>query len=217
MIVQIYEVTSAKEAIALVKLGVEHIGVLVGGGKVPREQGYAEAREIFNAVRGKAKCVALSMSRDISEISKVVSETKPDILHLGASEAEITAAKVKEIKKRFPELKVMRAVFVTNEESIRVAKSYEGIADFLLLDTFDNGLLGATGKPHDWSISRKIVKAVKIPVILAGGLGADNVADAIRAVKPAGVDSKTKTDKADTHKKDLEKVKEFVAAAKGAT
>ena len=54
-----------------------------------------------------------------------------------------------------------------------------------------------------------------MPVIIAGGLGPDNVTDAIRAIRPAGVDSKTKTDKADgSHTKDLEKVKQFAAIAK---
>jgi phosphoribosylanthranilate isomerase len=56
---------------------------------------------------------------------------------------------------------------------------------------------------------------VKIPVIIAGGLGPDNVADVIMAVQPAGVDSKTRTDKDDgSHTKDLQKVRQFVAQAK---
>jgi phosphoribosylanthranilate isomerase len=67
---------------------------------------------------------------------------------------------------------------------------------------------------HDWSISRRIVEQVHVPVILAGGLGADNVADAIRAVRPAGVDSKTKTDHDSSHAKDIERVRRFHEAAR---
>lgn len=51
-------------------------------------------------------------------------------------------------------------------------------------------------------------------MILAGGLGPDNVKEAIRLVRPAGVDSKTKTDREDTHEKDLGKVEAFHRAAK---
>ena len=69
-------------------------------------------------------------------------------------------------------------------------------------------------RTHDWSISRRIVDEVGVPVILAGGLDADNVAAAIAAVRPAGVDSKTKTDRADGNGKDLDKVCRFVTAAK---
>jgi phosphoribosylanthranilate isomerase len=52
---------------------------------------------------------------------------------------------------------------------------------------------------------------------VAGGLGPDNVAHAIHAVRPAGVDSKTKTDQAGSHSKDLAKVKRFVELAKSAS
>src|SRR5438874_3441364 len=93
------------------------------------------------------------------------------------------------------------------------------IADFLLLDSHreSDRQIDALGITHDWTISRRIVKAVKTPVILAGGLGADNVADAIRAVRPAGVDSKTKTDRDGSHRKDLDRVRRFQEAAWAAT
>jgi len=70
--------------------------------------------------------------------------------------------------------------------------------------------------PMTGNISRQIVEAVRTPVVLAGGLGPDNVVDAILAVKPAGVDSKTRTDLGDSHTKDLGKVAAFNKAAKGA-
>jgi phosphoribosylanthranilate isomerase len=67
-------------------------------------------------------------------------------------------------------------------------------------------------------LDRRIVASVRIPVIIAGGLGPENVADAIRMSRPAGVDSKTKTDKPDgSHIKDLAKVRAFVEAARAAT
>jgi len=90
------------------------------------------------------------------------------------------------------------------------------VADFLLLDSYDPGTqqFGALGRVHDWSLSRRIVDDVGIPVILAGGLGPENVAAAIAAVRPAGVDSKTRTDRLDGSGKDLAKVQAFVAAAK---
>lgn len=91
------------------------------------------------------------------------------------------------------------------------------MVDFLLLDSHREGdvQIGALGITHDWSISRSIVGGVRTPVILAGGLGPDNVAEAIRTVRPAGVDSKSRTDLGDTHSKDLTKVAAFDKAAKG--
>ena len=111
----------------------------------------------------------------------------------------------------------MRSIPAVGDESIGIAKSYDGIADILLLDSHRHGdiQIGALGITHSWEIDRKIVESVRIPVIIAGGLGADNVIDAIRVAQPAGVDSKTKTDKDDgSHTKDLQKIKGFVARAK---
>jgi len=87
----------------------------------------------------------------------------------------------------------------------------------LLLDSHRPGdvQIGAQGITHSWEIDKRIVESVRIPVIIAGGLGPDNIVDAIRTVRPAGVDSKTKTDKDDgSHTKDLQKVRQFVARAK---
>jgi phosphoribosylanthranilate isomerase len=119
------------------------------------------------------------------------------------------------LKMRYPQIPIMRAIPVIDETSIAIAASYKGVADFLLLDSFDPGTrqFGALGRVHDWSLSRRIVDEVGIPVILAGGLGPENVAAAIAAVRPAGVDSKTKTDRPDGGSKDLAKVEAFVAAA----
>jgi N-(5'phosphoribosyl)anthranilate (PRA) isomerase len=99
---------------------------------------------------------------------------------------------------------------------IECANDYRGVADFLLLNSHEPGdrQIGGLGRTHDWSISRRIVDEVGVPAILAGGLDAGNVAAAIAEVRPAGVDLKTKTDRADGNGKDLDKVRRFVAAAK---
>ncbi len=137
-------------------------------------------------------------------------------MHLGTSPGKLSLTDVIKLKQKFPDLKIMRTIPVVDVKSIKLAKQYEEVVDYLLLDTYEKkgAQLGVTGKTHNWEISRKIVNSVKIPVILAGGLGPDNVAKAIRKVKPAGVDSKTKTDKMGGHGKDMEKVKEFVKIAK---
>jgi phosphoribosylanthranilate isomerase len=216
-LVQIYEVTSPEEASALVAMGVDHIGVLVGRGKFPREQSYVATRRIFAAVPQAAKKSALSLSHDFAELAEVVEETGPDILHLGTRPEALGPSQVLELKTLFPELAIMRTIPVRDDGDVEIAKTYEGIADFLLLDTWKSGEpeIGACGLVHDWAVSRRIVEEVKARVILAGGIGPDNAADAARLVRPAGVDSKTKTDLHDGSVKDLQKVRLLVAAVKG--
>lgn len=213
---QIYEVRTPEEAAALVRLGVDHIGVLVGNGAFPREFPAERAREIFAAVPADKRCVALSLSAELGEIGRMIEQARPDIVQVGAAVELFSAADTRALKAEFPRVMIMRSIPVVDDTSVEWARAYRGVADFLLLDSHDPGdrQIGALGRTHDWRISRRIVGEVGIPAILAGGLGADNVGAAIAAVRPVGVDSKTKTDRADGIGKDLEKVRRFVAAAK---
>ncbi len=216
MIVQIYEVTTPAEAVALARLGVDHIGVLVGDGGFPREIAPSAARAIFAALTPPTRGVALSLSGDLEEIAHAAEGARPDILHLGAAIEFLTVDEVQRLKARFAGLPIMRSIPVVGIESIAMAKTYEAVADFLLLDSHMPGdrQIGAVGQVHDWSISQRIVHTVGVPSILAGGLGPTNVAAAIQAVGPFGVDSKTKTDRVGGAGKDLDAVAAFVNAAR---
>jgi phosphoribosylanthranilate isomerase len=216
LLVQIFEVQTPEEAAALARLGVDHIGVLVGDGAFPRELPAARARAIFAATPPRAKRVALSLSAKLAEVVAVGRETRPDIIQVQAAPEDFPVAVLRALKALLPEIAVMRAVAMISETAIDIARSYLGVADFLLLDSYDRATrqFGALGRTHDWRLSRRIVEEVGIPAILAGGLGPDNVVAAIAAVRPAGVDSKTRTDRADGTGKDLDKVRDFVAAAK---
>jgi len=217
-IVQIYEVTSAAEARSLAELGVNHIGVLVGKGRFPREQSFEATRKIFAAVPPTARKVALSLGESIAEVAEVIESTQPEILHIGTWLEALPPSEVAKLRELFPGTKIMRTIPVKTEEDVAAALAYEGIADFLLLDTWRAGdvCIGATGCVHDWSLSRKIVETCRIPVILAGGIGPENAEQAIRLVGPAGVDSKTRTDNVNGDAKDLAKVRAMVEAVRHA-
>jgi len=216
MLVQIFEVQTPAEAAGLARLGVDHIGVLVGDGAFPREQSTAQTKAIFAAVPADKKRVALSLAANLDEVARVVAGTRPDIVQVQAEIDDFSVAMTTALKLRVREVPIIRAVPVLDETSIEIARSYQGVADFLLLDSYDleKRQFGALGRTHDWSLSRRIVDEVGIPVILAGGLGPENVAAAIAAVRPAGVDSKSKTDRPGASGKDFARVEAFVAAAK---
>ena len=95
MIVQIYEVGNSTEAKKLAEIGVDHIGVLVGKGKYPRELPIEEAKAIFQSLLPNTKSVVLSLSNDLAEISEIIEQLNPDILHLGISEDILPLSKVK--------------------------------------------------------------------------------------------------------------------------
>lgn len=217
MITQIYAVESFEEARSLVQIGIDYIGMVVGttdkySGVLNPEQ----AKTVLLGITGQAKKVVLPFTESLKDIITIAQETNPDILHIVAEPNVFLPTDLLALKKQVPHIKIMRTIPVVDEKSIDQAKEYDGIADYLLLDSRSkkNNQIGITGETHDWNISRKIVQSVSVPVILAGGLGPDNVAESILAVNPFGVDSKTKTDMPGSHKKDIEKVKCFVELAK---
>ncbi len=87
--------------------------------------------------------------------------------------------------------------------------------DAFITDTFDpaTGASGATGKTHEWGISRELRALSPKPLILAGGLNPENVREAIETVRPAAVDAHTGVEDAEG-RKDPAKVRAFVAAAR---
>src|SRR3981189_1829248 len=138
MLVQIYKVQTPEEARALTRLGVDHIGVLVGDGAFPRELSIAQSSAIFAAVPAGKKRVALSLSADPEEVARVARETRPDIIQLQAAIEDFSVAMTRAFRSRCPEIPIMRAIPVIDEASIEVARSYQGVADFLLLDSYDS-------------------------------------------------------------------------------
>jgi len=96
------------------------------------------------------------------------------------------------MRRAMPGVKLVQVVHVTGEESIDEARRVASDVDAILLDSGNQKLtvkeLGGTGRTHDWDLSRAIVESVGVPVFLAGGLRRENVADAIRQVRPFGID-----------------------------
>lgn len=98
----------------------------------------------------------------------------------------------RELRAALPGIAIVQVVHVRGPEALDEALAVAAEVDAILLDSGDQRLpvkeLGGTGRTHDWAISRAIREAVDVPVFLAGGLNADNVAEAIRQVRPFGVD-----------------------------
>ena len=220
MKVQIYTMQTVQEALDVAALGVDHLGLTPSYIGLPGEIDFQTAREIVEVVGEKAVCVALTVESDIPEILKMVQAVQPDILHLCSLENTFLPEDVLKLRDQVPDLPIMQAVSVSGPDALEVALSYRKAADYLILDTQapDIAGIGASGETHDWNISRRIVEEVECPVILAGGLSAENVSDAIGAVKPWAVDSLTHTNDylaGGGFRKNLTKIRQFVDQAKG--
>lgn len=218
MKIQFYSLTTVENAVATVDAGADLIGLVVEGGiQVPEEISVELAREIFTAIDGRALGIALSLSTDPDIICGMANAVQPHAVHLAAR--NLTTDELAQVRAGLDNnIRIMAAIPVTGPEAVDVARERSVYADYLLLDSVADSqadITGVTGKTHDWSISRQIVEAVSIPVILAGGLSADNVTAAIEAVRPWGVDSYTHTNlPGDRMLKDLSQVRAFVSNAR---
>lgn len=91
-----------------------------------------------------------------------------------------------------PNVRIVQVIHVAGEASVAEARAASPHVDALLLDSGRPDLavkeLGGTGRVHDWTVSARIVAESPVPVFLAGGLNAGNVAEAVRVARPFGVD-----------------------------
>ncbi|MGB8013276.1 MAG: phosphoribosylanthranilate isomerase [Terriglobales bacterium] len=125
----------------------------------------------------------------------------------------------RDLKNALPGISVVQVIHVTGPESVEEAAQVAPQVDAILLDSGNQKLavkeLGGTGRTHDWTLSRAIRERIGVPLFLAGGLTPENVAQAIEAVGPFGLDvcSGVRTG----GKLDAHKLKRFFAAVRSAS
>jgi phosphoribosylanthranilate isomerase len=105
---------------------------------------------------------------------------------------DVPAATRRAVRAALPDVRILQVVHVEGPSAVDDARRAAEEADYLLLDSGRPAArvaeLGGTGRTHDWSVSARIVEETDVPVLLAGGLRPDNVADAMASVRPWGVD-----------------------------
>ncbi|MCP4112268.1 MAG: hypothetical protein GY749_43215 [Desulfobacteraceae bacterium] len=247
IIVQIYEIQTPYEAEMVIELGVDHIGSVILSEETWKVPQIRETISLAESTDSLTSLIPLLGNPD--NIFRSLDYYRPDIIHFCEAlanrenvfkECEELKRFQEDVKKRFPEISIMRSVPIAPPgkgdafPSIEAAKIFEPASDYFLTDTLlvnesklasDDqpviGFVGITGQTCDWDVAAKLVESSSIPVILAGGISSDNVSDSILHVRPAGVDSCTATNAVDPEgrpirfKKDPEKVRFFVEAAKG--
>lgn len=221
MIKQLYSIIQLNEAIETMEAGADNIGL------VPMQKGGVPAHRVplyrvdqihDECQKRGVKMVLIMLTNDPEEMIDLARRLQPEILHVAGDGYTADEEFAKRLKEVAPNTELMQAVLVDGPKAIDRAKKVDPFVDYILLDSglaADTGI-GASGETHDWSIDAQIVKEVKARVIEAGGLGPDNVADAIKEIRPYGVDSLTKTSIKYDHgnmEKDIPKVKAFCEAA----
>lgn len=174
--VKICGITRPEDALAAARLGADAIG-LVFYAKSPRHVSPQQALEITRVLPPFVSTVGLFVNPAPDEVETVLQTLHLDLLQFhGEEPAELCR------RFRVPYVKAVRVK--PGLDLVQYAASYHD-ARGLLLDAFVEGAHGGTGQSFDWTL---IPSALPLPVVLSGGLGAANVAAAIKQVRPWAVD-----------------------------
>ncbi len=200
--VKVCGVTTVADAVACVAAGADSVGVNLVPSSVRRVD-QALLREVVNALGAKALVVAVVADMSVPDMLALKEATGVGCLQLHGSEA---AASVSALLPH-----AYKAVRVASEADVSAAEAMPG--DYVLVDAKVGGSLGGTGHTFDWNLVRGLASRRRL--VLAGGLTPGNVAAAIASVGPWCVDVASGVESA-PGVKDMEKVRAFVEAARGA-
>lgn len=217
--IQIAGVHDLDEAQMLARAGVDSVGLPLRLAHHPEDVTEAVAADIVRGLASAARAVLITYLTDPGAICEFCDALGVTDVQL---HADMQPAALAELKARRPDLYVIKSVIVPPAPDRAAMQHLEAQVqalaphcDAFLTDSFDpsTGATGATGKTHDWSVSSRLAELSPIPLILAGGLDADNVRRAVAEVRPAGVDAHTGVEAPDG-RKSPRLVERFVREAK---
>ena len=192
-IIQIAGVLDAAEARMLVENGVHQLGFPLGLDLRREDLSEDEVALIIRNLGLGLRAWLITYLDDPSAIAALCSRLGCAGVQLHGPVDEGRAARLRTLR---PDLRVIKSLVVREGNLPELEDRVSALAphvDGFITDTFDpaTGASGATGKTHDWTISRRLVELSPRPVMLAGGLTPENVGAAIEAARPAGVDAHT--------------------------
>ena len=200
--VKVCGITTPDDARTAAGSGADAIGLVFA--ESPRTLSAEEAREIASALPGGVLKVGVFVNEEPEEILRIAREVGLDYAQLHGDEGPETVTVLRE-----DGVKVIKALRVRGEDSLAEMDDYD--ADLFLLDAWSEKARGGTGERFDWGLAKSLYGRGNI--VVSGGLGPENVREAVRLFEPYGVDASSSLEDA-PGKKNKERVRRFVVAAK---
>lgn len=207
--IQVAGVIDQAEANLLIDCGVKFIGFPLRLPINKEDLSEDDARKIILTFPNDVKAVLityLNKAKDVLELSEFLKANHVQ-LH-----GDISADELIILKEKNKQIKILKSIVIGKDDVEYSLKTFSNLVDFFITDTFDpkSGATGATGKTHNWDVSKRIVQKSPLPVVLAGGLNHKNVAEAVKHVKPFGVDVHTGVEN-NSRRKSRELLMKFIA------
>jgi phosphoribosylanthranilate isomerase len=201
MLIKICGIRSLQAAQAAYEAGADLIGFVFAASR--RQIDVVTAAKICRSITGPGK-VGVFVDQPLAEVTEIASQCRLDYIQLHGNES----AEYRHSLNR-PLIHAVRVGPNLNPAALET-----DAGSWLLLDSFVAGQQGGTGIAFDWQATRKLIGRPRQKFFVAGGLNAANVANAIRILRPDGVDVSggVETDGI----KDPEKIRQFIAAARAA-
>lgn len=199
--IKICGITNLDDALLAAELGADALGFIFYP-KSPRQVDAETARAIIAQLPPFVAAVGVFVDEAAAVVRDLAVQAGLDWVQLHGQESPEYC--------RSLERKVIKAFRIQDESSLIRLADYQGTVQALLLDTYKKGQVGGTGEIFDWHLARKAKQYG--PIILAGGLTSENVAQAIATVGPAAVDAASGIEAA-PGKKDPKKLRAFFKAA----
>jgi phosphoribosylanthranilate isomerase len=216
-LIQVAGVIDQAEADVIVEEGADWLGFALRLPAKNEDLSETDAAAIIKEIQPEHKGVIITYLTDADEIKGFCAGMGVGAIQL---HCDVVPAELRKLRDIAPELYILKSLVVKADNIDELAKIVEDSAewvDMFITDSFDpaTGAKGATGLVHDWGISAELVRVSPRPLMLAGGLNPENVADAIAMVRPAAVDAHTGLEDA-TGRKDRLKVRKFVEESRRA-
>jgi phosphoribosylanthranilate isomerase len=212
MWIKICGITNQYDAFKTVEAGADSLG-FVFYKKSPRH--ISQASMIGKTLKDKSiSFTGVFVNASIREVFEAASMLGLSYLQFCGEEDRGYMQKVRAEAKSFTDLRIIKTIRISDHIKDKEKKQLDteckdvrDYADYILLDTLDKKIRGGTGKPFEWKVLEGIGK--EYPIILSGGLDAENVRDAIRIIDPCGVDASSRLELF-PGKKDINKVANFI-------
>ena len=198
--VKVCGTTNFEAALWAVQQGADALGFIFYK-KSPRDIAMKEAKEIISALPPFVETVGVFVNESADRVNRIAETCKLGVVQLHGDESPSFCKRIKR--------KVVKAIRVQDEAWVKNLSAYP-VSGFLL-DTYEEGKQGGTGKTFDLNLAHRAKKFG--PVILAGGMKPSNVGAAVSRVRPYGVDVCSGVEQS-PGKKDPEKVRMFIKAVK---
>lgn len=182
-------IASVAEAELAVAQGATALGLVSAMPSGPGVVADDVIRDVAAWARGRVRSFLLTSRTTPDGIAEQVDRLRPETVQLVDALPEGSHAALRQL---VPHARLVQVIHVRDEADVADALRVAPLVDELLLDSGNPALgvkeLGGTGRTHDWTLSARIVRESPVPVWLAGGLRAENAAEAIATVRPHGLD-----------------------------